>query len=84
MAASDTTTTTARPSACVIDIELCAAEVLDRLVALAALHNPTASIRPEEIEAARSTLVFDALAKARVLDRVIQGESISDAERVAP
>ncbi len=81
MAASDPST--ARPSACLFDIELCASEVLDRLVALAALHNPTSSISPEEIEAARSTLAFDALEHARVLDRVIQGQSISDARQVA-
>jgi hypothetical protein len=68
---------------CIGDIEMCAGAVLDRLAALAALESTCLNASPEEIEAARSTLAFDALEKARVLDRVIQGAWISDARRVA-
>lgn len=68
---------------CIGDIEMCAGAVLDRLVALAALESTCLNASAAEIEAARSTLAFDALEKARVLDRVIQGESISDARQVA-
>ena len=68
---------------CIGDIEMCAGAVLDRPVALAALESTCRNASAAEIEAARSTLAFDALEKARVLDRVIQGESISDARQVA-
>ena len=90
MAASKTTLRTAarapeegvsRP--CIGDIEMCAGAVLDRLVALVALESTCLNASPEEIEAARSTLAYDALEKARVLDRVLQGLSVSDVKQVA-
>ena len=66
-----------------IPIECAAGRVLDKLVALAAMESTNTNISQEEIDGARSALVFDALDGARELMQVIEGKPLSPAKGVS-